>query len=64
MKKKNKSKKKILYLLIIIISIYLSYKYLENKKIELSNKEFVNMIVNNTFKEESILKKIVYKPNN
>ena len=50
MKKKHKHNKKILFTIIMIsIGIIISYKKIENSKITLTDKEFINLIVEDTF---------------
>lgn len=64
MKKKSKKRNKNFWIVIIIISIYLSYKYLDSKDLKLDNKEIIDLIVNQSFKEESIIDTLVYKNKN
>lgn len=64
MKRPKKKRKKYLYIIILIISIYITYKYLEKKKLEINNKELIDLVVNNSFKEEPIIHKIMYRKNN
>ena len=40
MKTKSKKRKKRLLILIMFLSIYTTYKYLEKKKVEITDKEF------------------------
>ena len=47
---KNKKLKRYFLFFMFIIGIYFSYKYLESKNIELKDKEFVNLIIDNSFK--------------
>ena len=60
---KTKKLKKYFFLSMFITGIYFSYKYLESKNIELKYKEFVNLIIDNSFKysETTILEQIVNK---
>ena len=60
---KNKKLKKYFLFFMFIIGIYISYKYLESKNIELKDKEFVNLLIDNSFKynEADIIEKIVNK---
>ena len=46
-------------MIILFSSIYITYKYLESKKVELTDKELINIVVNNTFKEDNIVKKVM-----
>lgn len=64
MKRPKKKKNKFLYIIIIFLSIYITYKYLEKKHIEINNKEFVNLVINNSFKEEPIINKLISKKKN
>jgi len=64
MKRPKKKKNKLLYIIIIFLSIYITYKYLEKKHIEINNKEFVNLVINNSFKEEPIINKLISKKKN
>lgn len=57
--KRKKQKKKTKYFLIIIISIIFTYKYLEKQKIEIKDKELVNLIVDHSFQEKSILNTVI-----
>ena len=59
MKNKKNKIKRIFLLFIIISSIYITYNYLDKKSINLSDKEFVNLVVMNSFNEENIVKKII-----
>ncbi len=63
MKSRVKKKKKYIWFTIIIVTVYFSYKYLDNKNIELSNKEIVDLIVNNSFKKENPVKRIINQNN-
>ena len=60
---KNKKLKKYFLFFMFIIGIYFSYKYLESKNIELKDKEFVNLIIDNSFKynEADFIEKIANK---
>ena len=61
-KTRKKSKFKILFILtMFIIGIYASYKNLEKSKIELKDKEFVTLIVNSTFHQDTIIEKLTSK---
>ena len=57
--KKRKTYKKYIIMIILFSSIYITYKYLESKKVELTDKELINIVVNNTFKEDNIVKKVM-----
>ena len=57
--KKRKKYKKYIIMIILFSSIYITYKYLESKKVELTDKELINIVVNNTFKEDNIVKKVM-----
>ena len=59
MKFKTKRRKKHFIIVILFLSIYSTCKYLEKKKVELTDKEIVNIVVNNSFKEENIVKKMM-----
>ena len=59
MKKKAKIKKAYFLIILFIMSIYYSYKYFENKNKTLNNKEIVELVVNNSFKEENIIKQLI-----
>ena len=62
--KKKRRKIKILYLLsMIIIGIVISYKKIDNSKIVLNDKEFINLVINNTFtyNENKIIDNLVDK---
>lgn len=59
MKTKSKRRKKRFLILIIFLSIYTTYKYLEKKKVEITDKELINIVVNNSFKEENIVKRMM-----
>ena len=60
---KNKKLKRYFLFFMFIIGIYFSYKYLESKNIELKDKEFVNLIIDNSFKynEADFIEKIANK---
>lgn len=60
---KNKKLKRHFLFFMFIIGIYFSYKYLESKNIELKDKEFVNLIIDNSFKynETDFIEKIANK---
>ena len=47
---KNKKLKRYFLFFMFITGIYFSYKYLESQNIELKDKEFVNLLIDNTFK--------------
>ncbi len=59
MKTKSKRIKKYFILIITILSIYLTYNYLERKNIEITDKDIVDLVINNSFKEENIVKRII-----
>lgn len=59
MKLKSKRKKRKFIIIILFLSIYSTCKYLEKKKVELTDKEIVNIVVNNSFKEENIVKRMM-----
>ena len=46
-------------IILFIMSIYYSYKYFENMNKTLNNKEIVELVVNNSFKEENIIKQLI-----
>ena len=60
---KNKKIKKYFLFFMFIMGIYFSYKYLESKNIELKDKEFVNLLIDNSFKynEADFIEKIANK---
>lgn len=60
MKKKNKLKK-IFFISMITIGIIISYKKLESSKLKINNKEFTDLIINNTYtyKDENIILKAI-----
>lgn len=60
---KNKKLKRYFLFFMFIFGIYLSYKYLESKSIELKDKEFVNLLIDNSFKynETDFIEKIANK---
>ena len=51
---KNKKLKRYFLFFMFIIGIYFSYKYLESKNIELKDKEFVELLIDNSFKYNEI----------
>ncbi len=63
--KKLKSNKKIKFLFVFImflIGIYASYKNLEKSKIEITDKDLINLVIKNSFNnEENILEKMIDK---
>ena len=60
---KNKKLKRYFLFFMFITGIYFSYKYLQSKNIELKDKEFVNLLIDNSFKynETDFIEKIVNK---
>lgn len=60
---KNKKLKRYFLFFMFIMGIYFSYKYLESKNIELKDKEFVNLLIDNSFKynEADFIEKIANK---
>ena len=60
---KNKKLKKYFLFFMFIVGIYLSYRYLESKNIELKDKEFINLLIDNSFKynDADFIEKIVNK---
>lgn len=60
---KNKKLKRYFLFFMFVFGIYLSYKYLESKSIELKDKEFVNLLIDNSFKynETDFIEKIANK---
>ena len=59
MKKKNKLKKLFTFSM-ITLGIFLSFRQLESSNLKLSNKEFTNLIINNTYTYDSnIFKQII-----
>lgn len=63
--KKLKSNKKIKFLFVFImflIGIYASYKNLEKSKVEITDKDLINLVIKNSFNnEENILEKMIDK---
>ena len=52
----KKLKRKVLFILtMFLIGISISYKYLEKSKITLSDKEIINLIINNSFQDNNYL---------
>ena len=47
-----------IYIILFIIGLFSSYYILEHKKIVLHNKEIVNFVLNNSFENKNIIKKI------
>ena len=47
--KPNKKLKFVFLFIMFIIGMYVSYRNLEKSKIEISDKELVNLVVNNSF---------------
>lgn len=64
MKKKTKKRKRYLFITIIITSIYFTYNYLDNKNIEIKDKELVDIVVNNSFRQDNIVKRIINQDDN
>ena len=60
---KNKKLKRYFLFFMFIMGIYFSYKYLESRNIELKDKEFVNLLIDNSFKynEADFIEKIANK---
>ena len=59
---KKKYKYKIYFILImIIIGIYISYKNLERSNIKITDKEFIDLLVNNTFTNNNIVEDLIDK---
>lgn len=60
---KNKKLKRYFLFFMFIMGIYFSYKYLESKNIELKDKEFVNLLIDSSFKynEADFIEKIANK---
>ena len=60
---KNKKLKRYFLFFMFIMGIYFSYKYLESKNIELKDKEFINLLIDNSFKynDADFIEKIVNK---
>jgi hypothetical protein len=60
---KNKKLKRYFLFFMFITGIYFSYKYLESRNIELKDKEFVNLLIDNSFKynEADFIEKIANK---
>ena len=51
-KKKRKKRNRLLFLLFVLIGVLLSYKRLEVSKIKIKDKDFIHLIVSNTFSYE------------
>ena len=64
MKTKSKKSKKYYVITIIIITIYFTYSHLDKKNIELTNKDIVDLVINNSFKEENLVKRLINQNNN
>ena len=62
-KKKRKSIRKIFFLFImLIIGIYISLYKLDNSKLKIKDKEFINIIVNSTFNDNNyLIEKLINK---
>ena len=62
-KKKRKKRNRLLFLLFVLIGVFLSYKKLENSKIKIKDKDFIHLIVSNTFvyEEKNIIKNFIDK---
>jgi len=63
MRKKKKIKKGriVFFLFMVLIGVIISYQKLEKSKLEITNKDFVNLITEKTFKEESIIETLAKK---
>ena len=58
--KPNKKLKFVFLFIMFIIGMYVSYRNLEKSKIEISDKELVNLVVNNSFNNDNnILEKMI-----
>lgn len=64
MSSKSKKRKKHYILTIIIITIYLTYNHLDKKNIEITDKDIVDLVINNSFKEENLVKRLINQKNN
>lgn len=51
-KRKRKKRNKIIFLVFVLIGVFLSYKKLEVSKIKIKDKDFIHLIVSNTFSYE------------
>ena len=51
---KSQKKKKIFFLLMLIIGVLISYHKLDESNIEITNKEFIQLITNHTFKKNQV----------
>ena len=58
---KSKKKKKLFFLSMLIIGVLISYHKLDESNIEITNKEFIQLITNHTFKEEKSILNIIVK---
>ena len=58
---KSKKKKKIFFFFIFIIGVLISYHKLDESNIEITNKEFIQLITNHTFKEEPSILNVIAK---
>lgn len=47
----------------LILGVFISYRTIEEKKVVINNKEIIDIVINNSFKEENILKKLISSPN-
>lgn len=59
MKKKNIKKKFIYFLGLLTLGVFISYRTIKEKKIIINNKEIIDIVINNSFNEDNILKKII-----
>ncbi len=58
--KPNKKLKLIFLLIMFITGMYISYKNLEKSKVEITDKELVNLVVNNSFNsDDNILERVI-----
>lgn len=58
MKKWFKKRKVMIYILLFMLGLFSSYQFLVHKKIILHNKEIVDFVLNNSFENKNIFKKI------
>ena len=61
-KKKRKRKiKNLIFLMMIILGVIISYNKLEDSKIKIKDKDFIELIKSETFQEETLIERLVSK---
>lgn len=58
MKKSSRKKGKIIWIILLVISVYVSYNYLDKKNIEINNKEIVDLVIKNSFQQDNIINQL------